>query len=197
MRAVVVAGAVALLSAGLWGCGNPAATPDRESASASADRGEGSSRSSSRRYANNDDRGSSTRRPSRRQSASASLPGGRWAASRSASASEAAQRQFARNGADFGAGSVDAYVAQAVAFVSEPPAGVLTANRRNGDRLFYDPRGNVFAVATSDGAPRTMFKPRDGMAYWREQEQRIASGGARRNSGREQARAEDASSDNG
>ena len=33
---------------------------------------------------------------------------------------------------------------------------------------------NVFAVVSRDGAPRTMFKPRDGAAYWQEQKDRVA-----------------------
>ena len=35
--------------------------------------------------------------------------------------------------------------------------------------LLYDAKTNVFAVATADGKPRTMFKPRTGAAYWAEQ----------------------------
>lgn len=198
MRAMMVAGAAALMAVGLWGCGNPAATPDRESASVSSDRDGGPERSSSRRYARDNDSGERGSRSGRSQRASTALPGGgRWAASRNRSAQEAAQRQFARNGADFGAADVNAYVQQAVAFVGSPPAGVLTATRRNGDQLFYDPRGNVFVVADRDGAPRTMFKPREGMSYWQEQQQRITSGGEGRSRGREQARAQDASSENG
>ena len=60
------------------------------------------------------------------------------------------------------------------AFVESPPRGTETLTRRNGDKLLYDPHGNVFAVVTRDGAPRTMFKPRDGQAYWAEQKQRLA-----------------------
>ena len=37
-----------------------------------------------------------------------------------------------------------------------------------------DPKTNVFAVATKDGAPRTMFKPETGQAYWDQQKQREA-----------------------
>ena len=66
--------------------------------------------------------------------------------------------------------SVDAYVRQAHAFITNPPAGTETARRRNGDTLFYHAASNTFAVATSDGAPRTMFKPDEGAAYWAEQQ---------------------------
>ena len=105
-----------------------------------------------------------------------------WSSNRQNSARENAERLFARNGDDFGAKSVDDYIDKAHAFIADPPKGTLKLTRDNGDRLFYDPKGNTFLVATRDGAPRTMFKPDDGMAYWREQEQRAsrdASGGDR------------------
>lgn len=89
-----------------------------------------------------------------------------WAASRKGTAEEQAQKAFDRNGAAFGADTVEAYVAKVHAFTATPPKGAQTLTRRNGDRLIYDPRGNVFAVVTRDGAPRTMFKPDDGAAYW-------------------------------
>ena len=97
-----------------------------------------------------------------------------WAANRRHTAEENAEYQFARDGADFGARNVDDYVSKAHAFVDRPPPGVLTLTRDNGDRLLYDPKANVFAVVSRDGAPRTMFKPRDGGAYWEEQKQRLA-----------------------
>ncbi|HEY2658878.1 MAG TPA: hypothetical protein VGI79_04095 [Caulobacteraceae bacterium] len=85
------------------------------------------------------------------------------------------QCHFERDGADFGAKSVVDYVAKAHAFVAKPPKDVLTLTRSNGDQLIYDAHGNVFAVVTKDGAPRTMFKPRDGAAYWDQQKEREAS----------------------
>jgi pyocin large subunit-like protein len=103
-----------------------------------------------------------------------------WAANRSNSAQENAERRFRSYGDEFGAKSVDQYVDMAHAFIGDPPKGTLRLTRSNGDKLYYDPKGNVFAVATRDGAPRVMFKPREGMSYWREQEQQVAS---RRSSG--------------
>ena len=97
-----------------------------------------------------------------------------WAANRQHTAEENAQYHFERDGADFGAKSVDDYVAKAHAFIAKPPKDVLTLTRSNGDKLIYDPSGNVFAVANRDGAPRTMFKPRDGQAYWDQQKDREA-----------------------
>jgi pyocin large subunit-like protein len=103
-----------------------------------------------------------------------------WAASRRYSAEASAQRAFERNGEAFGARDLDQYVRKARAFVEHPPAGTQTLTRRNGDTLFYDPRGNVFAVADKAGAPRTMFKPDEGAAYWQKQKDSVSRQTARR-----------------
>jgi pyocin large subunit-like protein len=109
-----------------------------------------------------------------------------WSPSRRYTAEENAQRAFTRNGEAFGARSIDQYVKKAHAFVDHPPAGTQTLTRANGDTLFYDPKANVFAVANKDGAPRTMFKPDEGRAYWDKQKdresQRQASRGSKRGS---------------
>jgi pyocin large subunit-like protein len=97
----------------------------------------------------------------------------RWASSKKYAADESAEYHFKRDGADFEANSVDDFVQKAHAFVDKPPKDVLILTRDNGDKLMYDAHGNVFAVVTKDGAPRTMFKPRTGQAYWDEQKQRI------------------------
>ncbi|WP_127956606.1 S-type pyocin domain-containing protein [Serratia microhaemolytica] len=54
-------------------------------------------------------------------------------------------------------------------FVNNPPEGTLTKKRNNGDELFYHPETNTFASKAKNGAPRTMFKPKDRMDYWRDQ----------------------------
>jgi pyocin large subunit-like protein len=105
-----------------------------------------------------------------------------WSASRRYSAEENAQRAFARNGAAFGARNLDAFVGKAHDFVQHPPKGTLTLVRNNGDTLLYDPKANVFAVRSKAGAPRTMFKPDEGMAYWEEQKAREARRQANRRS---------------
>jgi len=97
-----------------------------------------------------------------------------WAANRTRTAEENAQRMFERNGETFGAKSADDYVAKVHAFVSDPPKGAQTLKRSNGDLLIYDPKDNVFAVVSREGAPRTMFKPDEGEAYWDEQKTREA-----------------------
>lgn len=95
-----------------------------------------------------------------------------WAPNRQHTAQENAQYQFTKNGGDFGAASEADYVTKVHAFVEKPPAGVESLDRRNGDRLLYDAKDNIFAVVSRAGAPRTMFKPRDGAAYWAEQKAR-------------------------
>ena len=101
-----------------------------------------------------------------------------WAANKHHTAAENAQYQFTKNGKDFGAASEDDYVSKVHAFLEAPPAGVQTIKRSNGDSLIYDAKANVFAVMSRTGAPRTMFKPRDGAAYWRQQQDRQAKAAA-------------------
>lgn len=96
----------------------------------------------------------------------------RWTSNRRNTAEENIQRLYERNGAAFGARSADDYVAQAHAFIAAPPAGTETVRRANGDTLYYQPASNTFLVATSEGVPRTMFKPEDGAAYWEQQKAR-------------------------
>ena len=95
-----------------------------------------------------------------------------WASNRTHTAEENAQYQFGKNGHDFGASTEAEYVAKAHAFIDHPPADIQTVDRRNGDRLLYDAKQNVFAVVSSEGAPRTMFKPRGGATYWTQQKDR-------------------------
>ena len=90
-------------------------------------------------------------------------------ANRHHSGQENADYQFKKNGADLGASSEDDFVAKAHAFIDHPPAGAETLKRANGDTLIYDAKANLFAVASKDGAPRTLFKPRDGETYWAQQ----------------------------
>ena len=106
-----------------------------------------------------------------------------WSANRRYTATENAARHFARNGEAFGASDVDDYVKKAHAFVSDPPRGAETLSRPNGDLLIYDAKSNVFAVATAEGAPRTMFKPDDGRAYWDRQKEREGRRAANDNDG--------------
>lgn len=102
-----------------------------------------------------------------------------WAANRRLTAEEAAERQFVRNGKDFGAKTVEDYARKAQAFVGNPPAGTEVVTRQRG-KIMYDAKSNTFAAATKDGVPRTMFKPEDGAAYWEEAKSRPEGGNRRR-----------------
>ena len=101
-----------------------------------------------------------------------------WAANRRLTAEEAAEKQFARNGKDFGAKSVEDYARKAQAFIDNPPKGAEVVTRQRG-KILYDAKSNTFAAATRDGVPRTMFKPEEGAAYWEEAKAR-PEGGRRR-----------------
>ncbi len=175
---LAMAGAAAALLA-LAGCGreaDQAARPDAQAQSTAQSPAQGSD--SSGRYARanypRDRADDETPAPAFRDGKPA------WASSRRYSPTDSEQRQFQRNGAAFSAKSADDYVARVHAFVDSPPAGVQKAIRANGDTLYYDAKSNVFAVVDKQGAPRTMFKPREGMAYWTEQKQSLADSGGRR-----------------
>ncbi len=103
-----------------------------------------------------------------------------WSENRSHSAKENAEYHFQRAGQDLGSKTLDDFLTKVHRFGDHPPAGTLKLVRVNGDRLQYDPKANLFAVFTREGAPRTVFKPSNGMDYWTEQkarEQADASGG--------------------
>ena len=90
------------------------------------------------------------------------------------------QRLYERNGADFGATSAEDYLAKVTAFTRNPPAGVERVERPNGDVLLYQTSTNTFAVVDRNGSARTMFKPREGAAYWAEQKAAAPTFGRRR-----------------
>ena len=110
-----------------------------------------------------------------------------WSENRSHSAKENAEYHFERAGQDLGSKTLDDFLTKVHHFGDHPPAGTLKLMRPNGDRLQYDPKANLFAVFTRDGAPRTVFKPSNGMDYWtqqkaREQADAGGEGGYRRRS---------------
>ena len=174
----------------LVGCGDQKAGDETPQASAAtaperADRGAAERRD----YASSDRRDND--RPDPRDEPTPMHDGGRplWSATSRYSSEDNAARAFRSHGEEFGAETVDAYVDAAHAFLKNPPEDVLTLTRANGDMLYYAPGDNIFAVAREDGAPRTLFKPEEGMAYWREQEtreqaraERAERGGSRRES---------------
>jgi len=95
-----------------------------------------------------------------------------WSDSRKYTAEENATYHFQRAGADLGAKTLDEFLTKVHQFVDHPPKDVQVITRNNGDRLLYDAKDNLFAVARADGAPRTIFKPTAGAAYWDEQKTR-------------------------
>ncbi len=190
--ALLAAGAAALV--GMSGCNRSQSGDSGQGAAAVADRGAGQgyaastggaggsgygashdARGGGRRYGGNEDEA----RPP------APLFHGEpmWSENRSHSAQENAEYHFERAGADLGSHTLDDFLTKVHRFCDHPPAGTLSLSRQNGDRLLYEPKSNLFAVVTREGAPRTVFKPSDGMAYWNEQKTRLAEGGGDRGSG--------------
>ena len=51
--------------------------------------------------------------------------------------------------------------------ISDPDS--LRKQEADGDSLFYDEDDNEFAVLSSDGYIRTLFRPDDGIEYWNRQ----------------------------
>ena len=94
-----------------------------------------------------------------------------WSKNRKYSADDNAHYQFEKHGAEVGAKTFERYLVMVHGFIHAPPPGTQTLTRKNGDTLFYDPKGNVFAVMTKAGAPRTLFRPDNGAAYWDQQKQ--------------------------
>jgi len=93
------------------------------------------------------------------------------------------ERLFRTNGADFGAATAAEYLAKVQAFTARPPADVERVERPNGDVLLYQASTNTFAVVSREGVAKTMFKPRDGAAYWAEQKAAAPTFGTRRDPG--------------
>lgn len=201
MAGAALLGAMCFSFIGLAGCdGGGSATPARShSGQAAAD-------SDSRQGAWGNDRGDQTGpaadrsdRPSRTaRTDDTPMHEGRpmWSDNRRHTAQENAQYQFERHGEELGARTLDAFVSKAHAFVTSPPASTLSMTRGNGDRLMFDPQSGLFAVARKDGAPRTVFKPDDGMAYWRAQEAAVRrdEGGADRSARTQRSASDEADS---
>jgi len=167
-------------SVGLWACDKGANAPAR---SHSADEGGASSTryESGGSYRSGDNSrpsysGGETRRDQPREAIPLVDGVPMWSDNRKHTAEENADYHFHHDGPDFGASDEKDYVAKVHHFIEHPPEGVQTVSRSNGDKLLYDAKSNTFAVERKDGAPRTMFKPHAGEAYWKEQQEKAASG---------------------
>lgn len=155
---------IVALSAALIGCdAGPKATATRDAAPTAAQL----SATQANPQARSDPGGASSYAPR----APVRLVAGKpvWSSNRQMSAEDNARSHFERDGGDFGAKTLDDYVAKAHAFTAKPPKGAQRLQRPNGDVLLYDEPTNTFAVMSREGAPRTMFKPRNGPGYWQEQ----------------------------
>lgn len=93
-----------------------------------------------------------------------------WSKTRRFSPAENSHNAFAKHGEEVGAKTYEDYVAIVHGFVHTPPPGTEKITRANGDVLLFDARRDVFAVMTKQGAPRTLFRPYDGQAYWQKQQ---------------------------
>ena len=93
-----------------------------------------------------------------------------WSKTRKFSPAENSHNAFDKHGSEVGAKSYEDYMAMVHHFVHTPPKGTQSLTRANGDVLMFDAKSDVFAVTTKTGAPRTLFRPFDGAAYWQKQQ---------------------------
>ncbi|HBO5242125.1 TPA: DUF637 domain-containing protein, partial [Pseudomonas aeruginosa] len=93
-----------------------------------------------------------------------------WTSTKSKSAIENAFGHWQKHKGEFPEfKNAKQYVEGTQNFLSSPPPGTLTKTRPNGDTLLFDPKTNTFGVKDANGAPRTMFRPQDGINYWNRQ----------------------------
>jgi pyocin large subunit-like protein len=59
------------------------------------------------------------------------------------------------------------YVEHAHNFFSGSREHLLKKVRPNGEVLLYDIRSNTFGAFKPDGVPKTVFKPKEGITYWK------------------------------
>lgn len=96
--------------------------------------------------------------------------GGLWSSTKNKSAVENAFGHFKKHKSEFPEfQNAKQYAEGTKKFLNNPPKGTLTKTNSRGDTLRYDPNTNTFGVLSKDGAPRTMFRPKDGIDYWNEQ----------------------------
>jgi RHS repeat-associated protein len=84
-----------------------------------------------------------------------------WSSKKQVSAVENAYGHWKDHGREFpDLKNAKQYVDAARKFTTDPPAGTLTKTRKgNGDKIFYDPKSNTFAVVNKKGEVKTMYKP--------------------------------------
>jgi len=90
-----------------------------------------------------------------------------WSSGPEHDAQENATHHWQKHGSEFRElHSERDYTNAAHDFVNHPPPGAETKHDSRGNTLIYDPDSNTFAVKARNGAPRTMFRPHNGRAYW-------------------------------
>jgi len=94
-----------------------------------------------------------------------------WSSNRQYTAYENATYHYEKHGQELGAQSYEQWLSLVHGFIHAPPQGTETLKRNNGDTLFYNRAQNIFAVMTRTGAPRTLFRPDNGAAYWQKQKE--------------------------
>lgn len=93
-----------------------------------------------------------------------------WSSTKKKSAAENAYDHWRKHRIEFPElQNANQYVKAAREFLLDPPKGTQTKTNDRGDVLRYDPATNTFGVLSKDGAPRTMFRPKDGIDYWNRQ----------------------------
>lgn len=77
------------------------------------------------------------------------------------------EAHFAKHSGEWGAIGEDSYLARARSMLSSDPGGDLLGSvRENGDVLRFNVRTGEFAVGSSNGVIRTLFRPDAGLDYW-------------------------------
>ncbi|MCB1075530.1 MAG: hypothetical protein KDK59_08365 [Simkania sp.] len=90
-----------------------------------------------------------------------------WTSTRKKSSIQNAFKHWKKHGAEFPELlNAKQYVEQAHNYL-ENISHLLTKVRPNGDVFIYDIKTNFFVVYTINGVPKTMFKPKTGIKYWK------------------------------
>jgi pyocin large subunit-like protein len=66
--------------------------------------------------------------------------------------------------------SAEEYGEAALALFRTPPEQTLVKTRADGDRVYFHPPSGSFGAVTSDGYPKTFFRPDRGIQYWEKQQ---------------------------
>ena len=65
--------------------------------------------------------------------------------------------------------NAEEYLKGAQNFFKRESDDIIQYTRKNGDIIRYDTKNNIFGVITEDGTIKTMFKPKEGMEYFKTQ----------------------------